>query len=121
MLILSNLFNPGTFTTAIALSTFVYLMMEHPDLQKQLQNEADRHLGSTQNEADRHLGSRTPNADDRKMMPLMEAAILEILRYISHVPLNLPHFTLENTTVGGYTIPKNTQVRKHSMYKLCLF
>ena len=74
-------------------------MMENQELQRDLQEEASR-----------ELGSRTPSGEDRKKMPLMEATILEILRYISHVPLNLPHYTLENTTIGGYEVPKNTQV-----------
>ena len=34
----------------------------------------------------------------------------ELLRYISHVPTLVPHATMEDTTLGGYTIPKDTQV-----------
>ena len=94
----------GTFTTAIALSTFAYLMMENQELQKDLLEEATS-----------ELRSRTPSGEDRKKMPLMEATILEILRYISHVPLNLPHCTLENTTIGGYDVPKDTQVYRNLM------
>ena len=89
----------GTFTTAIALSTFIYLLMEFPGLQRHLQKECSH-----------HIGARAPSGEDRKKMPLMEATILEILRYISHVPLNLPHFTIEDTRIGGFHIPKNTQV-----------
>ncbi len=97
-------FFSGTLTTSIALSVFVYLMMEHPNLQTDLQNEASGHVRAD-----------TPSGEHRRSMPLMEATILEILRYISHVPLGLPHFTLRDTTIGGYRIPKNTQVRK--LYK----
>ena len=73
--------------------------MEFQGLQKELQKEADS-----------KSGTQVPSGEDRKTMPLMEATILEILRYISHVPLNLPHFTLEDTNIGEYHVPKNTQV-----------
>ena len=79
-------------------------MMENQELQKDLLEEATS-----------ELGSRTPSGEDRKKMPLMEATILEILRYISHVPLNLPHCTLEDTTIGGYDVPKDTQVCRNLM------
>ena len=36
----------------------------------------------------------------------------ELLRYISHVPTLIPHAAMEDTTLGGYTIPKDTQVMK---------
>ena len=36
--------------------------------------------------------------------------ILELLRYISHVPMLLPHMTTIDTTVQGYLIPKGSQV-----------
>ena len=59
----------------------------------------------------REIGrERLPSGGDRQNMPLMEATILEILRYLSHVPLNLPHYTTEDTSIGKYDIPKNTQV-----------
>ena len=38
----------------------------------------------------------------------------ELLRYISHLPTLLPHATMEDTTLGGYTIPKDTQVMRLS-------
>ena len=79
-------------------------MMENQELQKDLLEEATS-----------ELRSRTPSGEDRKKMPLMEATILEILRYISHVPLNLPHCTLEDTTIGGYDVPKDTQVCRNLM------
>ena len=40
----------------------------------------------------------------------MFQTMYELLRYISHVPMLVPHATMEDTTLGGYTIPKDTQV-----------
>ena len=36
--------------------------------------------------------------------------ILEVLRYISHVPLLLPHMATKDATIQGYFIPKGSQV-----------
>ena len=41
---------------------------------------------------------------------LLLQVILELLRYISHVPLLLPHMTTKTTTINNYLIPKGTQV-----------
>jgi cytochrome P450 len=40
----------------------------------------------------------------------VEAAILEIMRYKTLVPLGVPHFTMCDTEVGGYFIPKGALV-----------
>ena len=44
----------------------------------------------------------------------MFQTMYELLRYISHVPTLLPHAAMEDTKLGGYTIPKDTQVMKFS-------
>jgi len=90
----------GSLTTAITLSTIVALLATNSRLQQQLRNESDRTVGK----------DRLACSEDRDRMPLLEATILETLRYISHVPLNLPHFTIEDANIGGYQIPKGTQV-----------
>ena len=36
--------------------------------------------------------------------------MLELLRYISHIPFLIPHAAMRDTVLGGYTIPKDTQV-----------
>ena len=37
--------------------------------------------------------------------------MLELLRYISHIPILVPHAAMRDTVLSGYAIPKNTQVR----------
>ena len=44
----------------------------------------------------------------------MFQTMYELLRYISHVPTLLPHAAMEDTTLGGYTIPKDAQVMRFS-------
>lgn len=75
-------------------------MAHHPQTQSQLQTEIDQQIAS----------GRLPTLLVRRTMPLMEAAILETLRYLSHVPLSLPHSTIQDTNLSGYHIPSNTKV-----------
>ena len=34
----------------------------------------------------------------------------ELIRYLSHAPIGLPHLATEDTHIDQYFIPKNTQV-----------
>lgn len=47
----------------------------------------------------------------------MLQTVLELLRYISHVPLLLPHMTTKDVTIESYVIPKDTQVRLNAPFK----
>lgn len=64
------------------------------------------------------IGQRTPTLKDRTQLDYIEASILEILRYTSILPLNVPHLTTVDTTVGGYEIPKGTKV--HAFHVIAL-
>ncbi len=57
-----------------------------------------------------YTGERQPVLKDRSKLPYIDAVLMETLRYMSHVPLSVPHNTTKDTTLGGYQIPKNTQV-----------
>ena len=51
-----------------------------------------------------------PLLKDRERLPYVEATINEILRVASTALGSLPHYTIANTTISGYKIPKGTQV-----------
>jgi len=53
---------------------------------------------------------RLPSIGDRSRLDLLQATVLELLRYISHVPLGLPHFTTGDTDVAGFSVEKGTKV-----------
>jgi len=90
----------GTLTTWIALNSFVLIMAHHQDVQRRLFQAVSSRLGV----------DRLPSVSDRDGLDMMEATVLELLRYISHVPLGLPHFTTDDTSVAGFLVKKHTKV-----------
>ncbi|KAL3870387.1 hypothetical protein ACJMK2_038455 [Sinanodonta woodiana] len=53
---------------------------------------------------------RYTSLQDRPAMPYTEAAILETLRYITHIPIAAFHCAREDIEIEGYTIPKEATV-----------
>ncbi|XP_051951815.1 cytochrome P450 2J2 isoform X2 [Xyrauchen texanus] len=95
-----DLFVAGTETTSTTLRwAFVY-MMKYPEIQEKVQAEIDNVVGR----------SRRPNVDDRPSMPYTDAVIHEVQRMGNVVPLSVPRMTNEDTILGGYFIPKGTQI-----------
>uniref|UniRef100_A0A4W4FVD3 Cytochrome P450, family 2, subfamily N, polypeptide 13 n=1 Tax=Electrophorus electricus TaxID=8005 RepID=A0A4W4FVD3_ELEEL len=93
-----DLFAAGTETTTTALRWgFIYLI-KYPQIQDKVQAEIDKVIGS----------SRQPCMADRPNMPYTDAVIHEILRKGDIVPLNGPRVAKNDTTLGGYFIPKGT-------------
>lgn len=54
--------------------------------------------------------SRLPSIEDQLQLPYVMAFIYEVMRYTSFVPLTIPHSTTTDTSIMGYTIPKNTVI-----------
>ena len=85
----------GTDTSSAALCSFILIMLSRPDIQTSIQHEIDDVLGP----------DRFPTFDDRLSMPYTDATILELLRYISHLPLGAPHKTIKDSKINGHPIP----------------
>lgn len=94
-----NIFGGAYLTTRGTLMSMLHILAKRPDLQKSLQTEIDNIIGDV----------REPEIRDRQQCPLVEAFVLETLRYISHTPLAL-HFSRETTSLAGYQVEKNTSV-----------
>ena len=58
------------------------------------------------------MGSRTPSLADKPNTPYFEATLLEITRHCPHLALTVQHQAVEEFEVGGYKIPKETQVNE---------
>ncbi|XP_068136234.1 cytochrome P450 2K1-like [Hyperolius riggenbachi] len=97
--LVANLFAAGMETTSTTLRWSLLLMMKYPDIQKKVQDEIEKVIGTAQ-----------PRLEHRKQMPYTDAVIHEILRFGDIIPTTIPHATSQGVTFRGYFIPKGTTV-----------
>lgn len=102
--ILYNIAGAAYLTTRGTLLSVIQLLAKRPQLQKSLQREVDEVIGR----------DREPRFSDRKKCPLMEAVVTETLRYIAHSPVYVLHSTSQPTTIGGYSVEKDTVIIPNS-------
>ncbi|KAJ1149061.1 hypothetical protein NDU88_001879 [Pleurodeles waltl] len=97
--VVRNLFVAGMETTSTSLRWGMLLMMKYPDVQRKVQEEIEKVLGSAQ-----------ARYEHRTSMPYTNAVIHEIQRFADILPMSLPHETATDATFNGYFIPKGTAV-----------
>ena len=90
----------GIFTTSTTLSCLINVLAQNPDVQEKLRKEIMDIIGP----------SRYPSLKDQDDLPYLRATILEIGRFASIAPFAVPHKVLETSSVGGFKIPKDTEV-----------
>ncbi|MBN3281733.1 CP2J2 protein, partial [Polyodon spathula] len=95
-----DLFIAGTETTATTLRWALLYMIKYLQIQENVQAEIDRVIGQ----------ARQPSMEDKPNMPYTDAVIHEVQRMGNIIPLNVPRMSTEDTTLGGYFLPKGTQV-----------
>jgi cytochrome P450 len=93
-----TIFAAGHETTAITLTWTWYLLSKHPDVLHRMQDEVDA-----------VLGGRTPTIADLHKMPYTLQVFEESMRLYPSAPI-IPRLTLEDTTLGGYFLPRGTRV-----------
>lgn len=98
--VLSDIFNAGFETTLTTLGWAVLYLIHWPKYQEEIYTEMIECLSQ----------NRKPTINDRSSLNLMEAFIQETLRMSSAVHCGIPHKTMENTSVAGKNIPKDTTV-----------
>jgi cytochrome P450 len=79
--------------------SLIHLLADHPHIQSRIQREIDY-----------IIGEREAHIKDRNNCPFTEAVILETLRYTSHSPLAVPHYTSEDCSISGHLVRKGTRV-----------
>lgn len=95
-----DMFVAGYDTTSSTLRWAIAFLVHHPEIQKELQNQLDEVVGK----------DRMPNLDDLPNLPLVQAMIMETQRLGNVAENTLPHYTLKDTTLAGFRVPKDTIV-----------
>ena len=98
--VVRELFLAGTESPATFLHWFIILMANHQDVQNQIRDEMDQVVGL----------KRHPSLDDKPNLPLLDASLLELMRFKTLVPIVAAHSTLKDTYLNGMFIPANTVV-----------
>ncbi|XP_048366423.1 cytochrome P450 2K3-like [Sphaerodactylus townsendi] len=93
--VVSELFGAGTETTSTTLRWGLLLMMKYPEIQRKVQEEMTKVIGSAQ-----------PRIEHRAKLPYTDAVVHEIQRFANIAPASVPHATNVDVTLGGYFIPK---------------
>ncbi len=93
------LFFAGHETTAITLAWTLMLLERHPAIHTALMDEIET-----------ALGDREPKPDDVMQMDLLDRVIKESMRILPAVPFLFMRVCAEDTSVGGYAMPKNSNI-----------
>ncbi|EDO30875.1 predicted protein [Nematostella vectensis] len=98
-LMMMDVYLAGLETTVTSLRWIIAYLMNNQEVQSRVQSRIDD-----------VIGDRRPLMSDRQGLPYMEALVAEVLRLSPPIPLGLPHKSILDTTIDGYTIPKGTTV-----------
>jgi len=99
--ILMDMFGAGTDTSSLVLELAMAELMRNPWLMTKLQGEVRRHTPE---------GQETVEEENLATMAYLRAVVKETLRLHPPVPLLLPHLSMADCVVNGYTIPSGTRV-----------
>jgi 5-O-(4-coumaroyl)-D-quinate 3'-monooxygenase len=95
-----DMITAGMDTTVISVEWAMAELVRNPRVQKKLQEELDRVVGR----------DRVVSETDFQSLPYLQAVVKESLRLHPPTPLMLPHKASTNVKIGGFSIPKGSNV-----------
>ncbi|KAK3022572.1 hypothetical protein RJ639_032443 [Escallonia herrerae] len=98
--LLWDMITAGMDTTAITVEWAMAELIKNPGVQEKAQEELDRVIGC----------ERVLTESDFSNLPYLQSVAKEALRLHPPTPLMLPHRANANVKVGGYDIPKGSNV-----------
>ncbi|XP_055044674.2 cytochrome P450 17A2 isoform X1 [Misgurnus anguillicaudatus] len=96
----ADAFGAGVETTSTTLLWTIAFLLHHPQVQERIHNELDEVLGK----------NRPPALSDRSSLPFLESVVCEVMRIRPVSPILIPHVAMQDTSLGGHTVPKGTRV-----------
>ena len=96
----NDAFIAGSETPTSALLWVFIQLAKYPDVQAKIHKEIDDVIDLKEG----------INMQDKLNLPYTEAVIAETIRYVSFMPMAIPHFTTKDVMLDGYRIPKDTVV-----------
>ncbi|XP_070575254.1 steroid 17-alpha-hydroxylase/17,20 lyase-like [Ptychodera flava] len=101
--ILSDVFIAAMFPTVTTMAWLVAYLVNYPDVQTRMQKEIDEVIGR----------QSLLLSSDACTLRYCRAVIFEVLRIRTVALRGLPHQTLKDTCLGGYSIPSGTEIWVH--------
>ncbi|KAI0089338.1 cytochrome P450 [Irpex rosettiformis] len=95
-----SFFTGGVDTTTAAMTTFVMLMCQYPDIQRRAHEEIVSVVGP----------DRFPTIKDRPQLPFIAACIKEMFRMYPIVPLGVVKQAKQDDLYDGYFVPAGTTI-----------
>ncbi|KAJ4750933.1 Cytochrome P450 [Rhynchospora pubera] len=98
--LLWDMITAGMDTTVISVEWAMSELVRNPHVQAKVQEELDRVVGR----------DRVMNETDFSKLPYLQAVVKESLRLHPPTPLMLPHKASAHVKLGGYDVPKGSNV-----------
>ncbi|PQQ20211.1 cytochrome P450 81E8-like isoform X1 [Prunus yedoensis var. nudiflora] len=90
----------GTDTSAVTLEWALSNLLNNPHVLKKARAELDAQLGQ----------ENLVDESDLSKLPYLQSIISETLRLCPAAPLLVPHFSSDDSTIGGFDVPRDTMV-----------
>ncbi|XP_041465653.1 cytochrome P450 2U1-like isoform X1 [Lytechinus variegatus] len=99
--IVYNMFFAAADTIHEVLLWLTLFLAAHSHIQVKMRNEIETIVNS---------GGTSSLYDQRSHLPVVMSTILEVLRMRPAAPMGVPHIVSEAGSIGGYSIPKGSQI-----------